>query len=894
MADRKRPNTAGSSTVNRLSELGRRFKQRTDLPSSPETDILTRIGEMNQIMEAQGAHPQDIAEAQMNIEKLYAQLEPLETRRMNTASKAYVSGATTATRAANLFRDVNSLAGSAGMMGTAATMTGMSTYQLEQMKAQSSSAMISTGNKIVDIIGDDPESRSLGGLTNQLGSQINQSAQYQAALDLQRKMGMDVRSRYMASRESVSRMQGMLGGIDLQQAVRTGQVGNREDIERTMRSDLSTAERFQRAQERYANDPEKFERFQKAIDKLTQSAEKAAGTLKEMDRQGVTGGGGIGGFLTNPKVQAGMQLIQAGSRLGSEVFDMWTFQNPLRERQNQTGYANIMNRQFDDTLGALGGDMSALRRLGVSYGAAADANNMAKTGSKASTAFSTLGSIAGVGLAAAGGIATATGVGAGIGIPLALAGIGLASAANTTVGNWNQQAGERGVALAEAEIRRRDALSRINDASTQSYMDYSRNIGSATVGMGGLRFAGFEQMTSQNMLSRMSGVGINPQMAAQMAAMGVQNLGRDFNPNQIVRAGELRQGGYMNEQQYMQSLTQLSNVGGNAAQNMEEILKNAVANGMDNAKSIAQMVQATSTLASKSAAAGIDTLAGSTQVIGKIMDRLEDAGVPINMRGAAAQQSAAFVDQTLSDKGLNLNTITRWQQTGAAFRGASMAQIRKLTSMNAEEMEQLRGPNGAAFAKRVGLDNLLVDPDGKVNPDRLSEIQREQFTQVVNTVMPRGMSESARRKFIGAGSMSEVDRLNKEGGISDAEMRDFRAAAAERGISLEGTLGAVGAERARAGTVRTATEGGAGEIDKQRQAEAEGQRRVLEQGREVIDALGGLKGLTTALQDIAKNFNPKEMSEGVQKAAGKFDVPVQKFSEAVDKFASALDNTSKK
>ena len=97
-----------------------------------------------------------------------------------------------------------------------------------------------------------------------------------------------------------------------------------------------------------------------------------------------------------------------------------------------------------------------------------------------------------------------------------------------------------------------------------------------------------------------------------------------------------RQAGIMNEQQYFQNTGALTQVGGNADKNLEEILKNAVANGMDNAKSISQMVQATVQLAAKGAATGFDVSGGARSVAARVMDSLSDQGTPMNTRGATA------------------------------------------------------------------------------------------------------------------------------------------------------------------------------------------------------------------------------------------------------------------
>ena len=889
----RRPNKSpNSGIVNRLQELESRFKQRMDLPTGAESDILERIGAAQQGIESIATGPNstsaqaasDITEYTQEIERLYRQLAPLERGREVGATRSYIASMGSALRSGNLSREVNSVAGASSSLSAATSMANVPTYQLEQMRAQAMGTMNNAANVINQSVVNDP----MGGLRSTslgtLGTAMNAAAQAQAALTMQRRMGLDINSRYMESRETAGRISDYLGAKDLANDVRAGKMGSRADVEAGLRADMSQIERFQAAQNKYSGDPEKFERFQRAIDKLTDSASKAAGTLREMDRQGIGGGGG---FLTNPKVQAGLQLVQAGAQFGQQIMDTWTFTNPLREKQNQTSYANLGNRQFDDTLAALSGDMSALRRLGGTYSDAQNASKSAQTGSKISSGFGLLGSLAGAGIGAGVGVAAAAAAGTGVGIPIALGLLAGAGAVNYFAGSYRQQAGERGAAQAEAEIARQNALSRINDTSAQSYRDFATNAGQATVGLGAQRGWNFDILNSVGGMRQLARVGIDTNRAAQLTAMGVGAMGGEFSTNQLIRAGEARQAGIMNEQQYFQSAGALTGVGGNADKNLEEILKNAVANGMDNAKSIAQMVQATVQLASRSAATGISTAEGSRNVVSRIMDSLTDQGTPMNMRGAVAASASAFVQNTLGDTSTNLYTLGRWTTTGRNFRGASRAQMEFLSQMTAEDVAQLGGSNGVDYAKQKGIDNLVVGADGKVDATKLSQLQRAQREQVINRVLGPGLSEGARKGLLDSSSYEDFQARVARGEIDEQSGRDVLARAGTLGQNAGAIFAQVDPRVTRSGAI-TRTGGDAGEIDQQAVIAAQGQARLVEQGKDIIDALGGLKGLTEALNSVAKNFNPKEMSEGVKAAATRFDIPVKQFGDAVKDFSTAV------
>lgn len=889
----RRPNKSpNSGIVNRLQELESRFKQRMDLPTGAESDILERIGAAQQSIEALASAPNgggaqaasDITAHAQEIERLYRHLAPLERGREVGATRSYIASMGSALRGGNLSREVNSVAGTSSSLSAATNMVGVPTHQLEQMRAQAMSTMNNAANVINQSVINDPSGGLKSSTLGTLGSALNTAAEAQAALTMQRRMGMDINSRYMNSRETAGRISEYIGAKDLAADVRAGKMGSRADIEAGLRSDMSQIERFQSAQNKYAGDPEKFERFQRAIDKLTESASKAAGTLREMDRQGITGGGG--GFLTNPKVQAGLQYVQMGAQLVGAVADQWTYTNPLREKQNQTAYANLANRQFDDHLSALNGDMSALRRLGGTYGDAWKEAKFAQTGSKISSGAGLVGSLAdslaGASIGAGVGIAAATLAGTGVGIPIAAGLVAGALAVNHFAGSYYQQAGERGSAMAEAEIARQNALSHINDVSTQSYRDYATNIGQATVGLGSQRGWNFDILNNRGAIRNLASVGIDTNKAAQLTAMGVEVMGGEFSTNQLIRSGQARQAGIMNEQQYFQNMGALTQVGGNADKNLEEILKNAVANGMDNAKSVAQMVQATASMAAKTAGMGIDTAAGSQATVAKMMDSLTDQGVPMNMRGATAQNTANWLDQTLGDTSLNLYSIGRFSAMRNNFKNASLTDLEVMSTLSAQDVQQLSGPGGEKYAKEIGIHSQLVDEKGNYDQTKVELLRKAQYEQIVNKASRYGRSESTRKAMLEAGSIDNF--------LANASPEDEQAYRRTQWLEKL-NLGAAGAAVSAGGPRRqdpTKTGRDAGEIDNQAVAAAQGNAKLIEQGQDIIEALGGLKGLTDALNSVAKNFNPKEMSAGVQAAAKDFLIPVNKFEKAVSEFAGAV------
>src|SRR5581483_6236201 len=285
-----------------------------------------------------------------------------------------------------------------------------------------------------------------------------------------------------------------------------------------------------------------------------------------------------------------------------------------------------------------------------------------------------------------------------------------------------------------------------------------------------------------------------------------------------------------------------------------------------------------------------DTLSGAGAVTRRMMDAMEDAGVPMNMRGTVAQAAGAFVQGVTTDTSTNLYTVGRWSNTARNFRGASRAQMEYMAQMSAEDVAQLQGANGADYARKRGIDNLVLDQKGQVDPTKVSLLQRSQREQVINNVLGPGLSEEARRGMLRATSYDDFQGMISRGEISEQAGRDVRSRAATRGISAEAVFAAVERTGSREGNIRTETEGGAGEMDRQRRMSAEADAKIIDQGREIIDALGGLKGLTDALGQVAKNFDPKEMAKSTKEAAGSFSVPVKAFGDAVTTFRTAVES----
>lgn len=890
MAKRRPTNSGGpTNSMNRLSELAEKFERQLEQPGAEEYDILTSIGEEIQKRDVLTSQPnaraQDIGAAHGRIETLHSRLTGVEERRMNTAVKQYSGGVATALRGSNLQRDVNAMAGTSGIMGSALSQVGTPTYQLEQQQQNAMKAMLGVGGSIVEMAQNEPNNvKGVQGLAAQMQGHMGQAATTQAALDLQRKQGLDIKSRYLGSMERQERFENMLGSGDLSRDVAAGKVGTRSSVINDFRSSVGEIGRL-RSEQSGTTDPKKFEDLQKAIDGLTASASGAAKTLAEIDRQG-GGGGGWGGAATKLGYAAsGAGAI--GSITTAALIDL-----PRRELANEIRYAGIGNKQYDDSVAAMRGDVGALRRIGGSYGAASDINASMKWRSRVASTATAAGGVLGGAASVAGGLAKNEII-PGSGIGDMVGGVGnIANSAVSGAVNFNQQAGEIGSTTAMLKMQQLDAMSHIADTTTQSYVDFTKNLAMSTRGAGSGRGELYGGINNSANLAVMADLGISPADAAKLASQGVSDVGKGFGASDIMRAGQMQQTGYMNAGQYIGAMGSLSMVGGNAGGNMEEILKNAVANGMDNSKNIMQMVSATASLAQRSASMGIDTATGSAQALGKMTDYFKDLGVPENMRAGAAMSAAAGTNAAITDQSLNFANVGEQGRLSRMFGGLQLPQRQRLSNLSVQDVNQMMQPGGAGLGaiEKFGLGEELTKVDAKgnrtVNQEKLEELRKDKVLKLLESTMAPGQSpalDSARKKI----------QSGEE--LSYAEQQAVRAqSTGAAGFDILGGAAGLGGKSARAGAVKVGAGGEVGAAEGMIATAAGGEAKQLEAGRNVVEALGGLQDFADTLKEVLANFKPEEMSKGVKEAAESFSVPVHDFGTHVKAFGEVIQNLDSK
>ena len=571
----------------------------------------------------------------------------------------------------------------------------------------------------------------------------------------------------------------------------------------------------------------------------------------------------------------------------------------MRDIANKTGFAAISNQQFLDQGAALGGDMAAFRRLNSGqYGRAG--KQAGWSGALAATA---------VGMSAA---ADAAAIGAKVaGESTSLSNLGNAgSALNETVSLGAQRgfAGlakgvdvARGISKGEAtrarfhaEMQREDEIKRAQDISAQAYRDTLGTITLASRGAGGGRAGIFAQMNNAGTRAHLASLGMGADEMASMYSQGISQMGADFRGakagSMVARAAALQQGGLMGAGEYMSSVAQLNEVGGGVG-NMETVMKNAVAAGMDSSRNIQQMVASINSLSTESALMGISTAAGATNLMGLGIQSKALQDMPAEMRAKAAASMIGKMDQSMSDTSMNMYNVGEMAGLQNIAPDMSLPQLTRFASLKLTELQSIRGTDAASLAarKKFGLDNLAED-----QLQKMAKVSLRTEASAMATFMNNPKTKAA---FMTALEGSPED-LNKF--LASDMGRDIRATTTQFGIGdagLEILGGAMAGRKGEEGQVPGKGSGGkavsGAESILAKQYEA--MEKLNTRGQGIMEKFyGGIEGFNKKLEQQLGEYVPGEAEARAAKAGEGslqlkgFDGSVNAFSAAVTEFVNGI------
>lgn len=433
------------------------------------------------------------------------------------------------------------------------------------------------------------------------------------------------------------------------------------------------------------------------------------------------------------------------------------------------------------------------------------------------------------------------------------------------------------------------------------------NVANGKAGGGGNREDVMSALMDPEVLKRLSsnsGIGMKDIPSILSGFKGA--IGKDFTANgmqgiesEMARAGNAARVGYLDStSQYIQARGQLTGIGG-GSDDLEKIMKQAVAAGMDSSKNIMEMVGAVQELNSVSASAGINSTMASTEMLGRSIGDLRAQGVSKNMATRAARKGAAAVSDFGTSGEMDIFNIMEMSGLRKDFKNAEMWELDALQQADPKELEQMlrlfksgkKGDKEKAqqLAESRGLGGQLTDAKsvGKaLNRSRQQVAGRQvglgmdvnleqEYQKMLNENIPASEWRPELRNFINARTNQTVDRGTNGIAMASALQSGRNAKTENLKIGPQGATTFGGEEALAAPGVRDAA--------------------IFEQSAKMLaEAAQNLKDLGSIQKDVAAGTNLTQVYEETQKAAEAMKGPVDTFSGAMPKFNKTIgDFTSK-
>ena len=688
----------------------------------------------------------------------------------------------------------------------------------------------------------------------------------------------------------------------------TGEIGKRQAATNLMSAQTGMDkawEKFRKALEEGADNVDDLSRaYQQAQDSYVSASNVARGAGIDPSRPQARGG-----WLAN--ILSG-GWAGAALRTTGDLTRFFGVQLPMQRMEAQLGYAELANRRsFDFYKAAREDDIAAARRLAGGWAAAARVGQGMRWAEQTALGFDIAGDIA---------IASGNVAGTWATDPTGTVSAGMRDAANIakrialfTTGVPGALAGIQGQVKA---LQLFDSFNKVGNYNVQEFTDYSIQAGRATIGMGRQRETALQSLWQLQApmgpiretwagasLQDLMNMGLTNQDITGLTAAGVQGMGAQFGFNNTLAAAARAQlGGTMTAQQFVSMTSQLSNIGINATQNLETIIANATAQGLDTSKNIGQMVSGIISISAGQAARGVDIAAGARETMATTMQSLQQLGVAENLRAGAAQNLITAANQAMDPRRYSLNNVIRMGMLRQVFGNRALGVSLGALAGSREKLEQIEAAMVAGDPKKVqqtlyqtGLSGILAERDINgnvtgVNAENLAKFRR--FTQRTYALTTPGywmMSPKARAEY-NKYALGQITFNEMSDDVKD-EVAGFNAA---WGIGLGGFANIGREDAAKEEWVQPGTR--ATQANRERIRKGKMGFKILKEGASVfeeIDTSGDVAKQITGLNDfldaIERTTAPRELAEAAPEAAERFETPATKIGEAANVFERAVN-----
>ena len=618
--------------------------------------------------------------------------------------------------------------------------------------------------------------------------------------------------------------------------------------------------------------------------KKTKGANDAIEELDDKIAGMKAGGQGGSKFIDGARAFAGIAAT------GAMAYKTTQVDQDIEATGQKAAFANIANRQYQQAGNAVHGDMSAL--LEVTEEDEFAKRYADKIGDKSRKAHKALVVAQGIDVAQQTARAWAP-----------------AAVSSTTWGDVANSAGSAAVSIGR-RVRGTDvgadklkahqqakglatAINFIPAETMQKYYDVKKAGYEGGVGMGSEGRSKFmDEFTNAENMNKMAEAGMSSGEAMQAAQMGAQAYGTAEHAGTFaLRAGRAQQRGIMSRQQYAGATGTLANAGG-GSQELESIMSKAVTVGMENAKNINQMANATAALAAGSAGSGFSVSGATEEMISNSVASLEKLGVNKNLRAGAAQKGlAGFADAT-AQKGTLADLKFRAEasaiyggidnDTSMAFAGLTEAEMMTISKGGAKANTLV---DGRGLNKSIGMTN------GKWN----SEEDEARFKKLLDAKRRKGATDATGTRGLSDPELVKVIAGVKAGTIDMSEVSDEHKKAYS--VMNDGQmLSAIAGTGARE---LTPEEKAARKAKESKDVKAMEEQKINQEKynvdkfkhgeKHVQEKYKNLPGLIAAMEKAAKAGGPAKMEKAVSDAAKKLEIPGRIFNEAAGEFRGGVN-----
>jgi hypothetical protein len=359
---------------------------------------------------------------------------------------------------------------------------------------------------------------------------------------------------------------------------------------------------------------------------------------------------------------------------------------------------------------------------------------------------------------------------------------------------------------------------------------------------------------------------------------------------ELTRAGQAARAGYFDSpDQYIEARGALASVGGDG-DDLEKIMRNAVAAGMDSSKNIMEMVGAVTSLNQRSADQGIDATAGMIQQYGKAVTGLTQSGVDENVAARAALRAATTAENVAQSGELDMFNLMEWSELSNTFEGAKMFEMEAMQTASPAEIRSLmelqkagKTDEAQEAANKMGLGRaelgIATDPS---KAQQLLDISRRQQMKYLTGL---GMEPEI------AGQLWKAQEDNvKYKDLTDTQKSMLGAQGKARGISGAAYYESLRTGEQDLGDIRKAP-GGTTEYGGERKLQGMSQAdvKIFAEGAKMLRDAGQTWADRAQMgAEVSKGLTVADYARQTAEAAAKMSAPIDTFATNLEAFNTTV------